>query len=220
MASGGISGTAVAMVTAGSFLVYVGLSNLTPLDALREISKGKLPKPAPKDTKKPGAAQSAAKILYDTTGSSSGSAGTGGGIVPAVAIGSGPLPQLVAAAQRHAGEKYSQSQRWDPNFSDCSSFVGKSLKDIGIDPPGASVTTSYLAWSALSKIDRSQVGAGDLIVNTGHIIIAMDNATGIGQQNSRRNVQTGRIEDLMSGLGFTCLRYTGGAPRSAASMAT
>jgi cell wall-associated NlpC family hydrolase len=213
MAAGGISGTAVAMTTAGALMVYIGLKNLTPLDAMREISKGKLPKGAP--PKKTGtAAQSAAKILFSDPG--------GGGVVPAVAGGAaaGPLPTLVTAAQRYAGDQYSQSRRWDPGFSDCSSFVGKSLKDIGIDPPGASITTSYLAWSALSKVDRSQVGAGDLIVNTGHIIIAMDNSTGIGQQNSRRNVQTGRIEDLMSGLGFVCLRYTGGAPRSAASMAT
>jgi cell wall-associated NlpC family hydrolase len=219
MASGGISGTAVAMVTAGAFLVYVGLSNLTPLDAMRELSKGKLMKPAPKKPANGGAAKSAYQILFSP--SDSGGSSTGGGVVPAtLGTASGPLPQLVAAAQRHAGEQYSQGRRWDPDFSDCSSFVGKSLKDIGIEPPGASVTTSYLAWSALSKIDRSQVGAGDLIVNTGHIIIAVDNSAGIGQQNSRRNVQVGRIEDLMSGLGFVCLRYNGGAPRSAASMAT
>ncbi|MFG2848495.1 hypothetical protein ACGF12_35850 [Kitasatospora sp. NPDC048296] len=210
----------MAMVTAGAFLVYVGLSNLTPLDAMRELSKGKLPKAVPKKPANGGAAKSAYQILFSPD-SSSGGSGTGGGVVPAtLGTASGPLPQLVAAAQRHAGEQYSQGRRWDEGYSDCSSFVGKSLKDIGIDPPGASVTTSYLAWSALSKIDRSQVGAGDLIVNTGHIIIAVDGSTGIGQQNSRRNVQVGRIEDLMSGLGFVCLRYNGGAPRSAASMAT
>ena len=121
--------------------------------------------------------------------------------------GAGAGPALVRAALGHAGERYSQTRRWDSGFSDCSSFVGKSLRDIGIAPPPLSLAASYVAWPKLAKVPRSAVAIGDLIANVNHIIIATGPNDAIGQQNSNQNVQRGKIENLMWGTGaFVCLR--------------
>lgn len=213
MATGGISGTGVAMVAAGSFLVYIGLRDITPLEGLRELGKGKLPKGTPKEAS--GATKSAVQALWTGGGSGSATPAAGG----QGAAGGDGWGALVAAAQTFSGDKYSQANRWADGYSDCSSFAGKSLKKVGVTPPGASVTTSYLTWSALQKVSRSEVRAGDFLVNTGHMVIAISNTDAIGQQNGRSNVQVGKIETLMSGLGFTCLRYTP-TTRSADSMRT
>lgn len=195
------------MVTAGMFLIYIGIRRVNILEGLRSISQGTLPKAqnVPSTT-----AQSALDVL-DATPAAPSTGATAGGTA------GGPLPGLVAAAQTFAADQYSQTKRWQVGYSDCSSFVGKSLKAIGITPPGASVTTSYLAWSALQRIDPSQVGAGDLICNTAHIIIATGNTTGIGQENGRLNVQTGSITNLMGGQPYVCLRYIGTQSASSAA---
>jgi hypothetical protein len=125
----------------------------------------------------------------------------------------------VDAVQQFAGDHYSQARRWDTGYSDCSSFVGKGLRSIGITPPGASVTGSYLTWGQLRTVPRSEVGAGDLCVNAGHMIVATSNSDGIGQQNSRSNVRRGPIESLMPGP-FTCLRYVGARAATVAGGAT
>lgn len=210
--TGGMSAPAVAIATGGALLMYLGFRNVPLIDGLREIAAGKLPSPRNK------AGALAGALAGSLVGGLAGAAGGGSGGTMTGPTG-GPWPELAAAAGQFAGDKYSQARRWDPGYSDCSSFVGKSLKAVGVTPPGASITTSYLAWSQLMKVDRSQVGAGDLICNTAHIVIATSNADGIGQENGRLNVQRGSIESLMGGQSFTCLRYTGARPGRAAAAA-
>lgn len=47
MARGGISGLAVAMGTAGLYLVYAGIRNVPLLAGLRDLAQGRLPAPGP-----------------------------------------------------------------------------------------------------------------------------------------------------------------------------
>ena len=184
MASGGISGTAVATATAGAVLIYAGYRGINPVAALRDIASGSPPPVSTEGT----------TLTTSTTTSPTGSNGAA----------------LVEAAMRHKGEKYSQARRWQSGYSDCSSFVGKAFKDIGITPPGGSTTISYIGWSQLKRITREQVDAGDLVYSPGHIVIAINNRTAIGQQNSRRNVQIGPIESLVGSMPTpTYLRYRG-----------
>lgn len=207
---GGISGVAVAMATAGAFLVYIGIRDIPVLDGLREITLGKLPAPRNKAASTAAAAKQA---LY-------AGGGTGTAVQTGLTTGS-TSSSLVAAALTHKDEKYSQLRRFQTGYSDCSSFVGKSLTDTGITPPAGSVTGSYLVWGQMTTIPRSQLAAGDICVNGGHMIIAMSNSTGIGQQNGRRNVVIGEsVETMMPGA-FICRRYTGPAAsgKSAKSMA-
>jgi cell wall-associated NlpC family hydrolase len=185
MASGGISGTAVATVTAGAVLVYAGYRGVNPIAALREIASGS-----------PQAVSSEGTTLTGTAAPESSESGSGAA--------------LVQAARKHKNEKYSQARRWQTGYSDCSSFVGKAFKDVGITPPGGSTTVSYLAWKQLQKISASEVRAGDLIYHPGHIVIATSNTRAIGQQNRRANVQEGSINVLIPSFPSpTYLRYKG-----------
>lgn len=194
---GGISGVGVGVVSVGALLAYAGLRGESPLTALREIASGNVTPVADKTTS-----------VVSATGSDGGSSLTG--------ITDGPFPELLRALDRFKGDKYSQARRWENGYSDCSSFVGKGLKSLGIEPPVASTTMSYGVWSKLRKIDRSEVGAGDLIVRSGtpgHMCVAIDNETAIGQQNRTDNVKIGPIRSLMYPSGsFLCLRYTGKRP--------
>lgn len=182
--SAGVSGAAVALAGAGALLLYSGLRGLSPLDALRQVATGKALAPV----------ESKAPTLTPPTAPSAGASGSGSS-------------SLVAAAESFAGDKYSQARRWQTGYSDCSSFVGKALKKVGIRPPGASLVSSYVNllgghWSGISKIPASQVQAGDLVISpASHMVIATDATHGIGQQRPGRNVQHGAIADLMFGTG-------------------
>lgn len=202
---------AVGMAGAAALLIYGGFRGLNPLDALREVATGK-----PKGLADQAAAHEA---LWEGVPSSGG--GTGSGAAQASLSGisvTGPHPEIVTAAGAFAGDVYSQARRWQPGFSDCSSFPGKALKSIGITPPGASTTSSYLAWRKLAPIAKSEIGAGDFLVSSGHMAIAINNSTAIGQQRTGVNVKVGPISQIMWGQSWVALRYTGSTPgRSAAA---
>jgi len=190
MAGQGISGVGIAVTTGGALLVYAGFKGMNPVQALKEISSG-----APSPLEAGSYGRAVGKALTDNL------------VIPS---SSGGSSALVTALGRFQGDHYSQLKRWQPGFSDCSSFVGKGLKAIGIKPPGASTTLSYLSSPSWRKISRAEAKAGDLAVNTSHMAVFTDNSNGIGQQNQRRNVSVDTMTNLMSGTGsFTCLRYVG-----------
>jgi cell wall-associated NlpC family hydrolase len=186
MASGGISGVAVALASAGGVLLYAGFQGLDPLQALKDITSGKTKALEP----------SGVSFVNDPT-----SIGSGGGIIQAGygSAGSGIGGRLVAAAMAHRDEKYSQARRWQKGYSDCSSFVGKALKDIGITPPGGSVTSSYMVWKKLRTVSRAEIQAGDILCGPGHVAIAISSTQAIGQQNTRQNVRVDSITSIMWG---------------------
>lgn len=200
MASGGISGVAVALATAGGVLVYAGFQNQNPLQALKDITSGKTRSLTP----------SGVSFVNDPTTIGQG----GGGIVQADFGGtaSGVGGRIAAAAMNHRDEKYSQARRWQKGYSDCSSFVGKALKDAGIEPPGGSVTGSYMTWSKLRTVSRSQIQAGDILVSPGHVAIALSSGQAIGQQSSRTNVKVDTVANIMWGNpSWVPRRYVGGS---------
>lgn len=120
------------------------------------------------------------------------------------------LPQLPNACAYFKGDKYSQALRWKNGYSDCSSFVSKGMKKLGLKYPAGGTTISYLNSPQWASIPLSSVQAGDIIVNASHMIVATGPGQGMGQQNPRRNVQTGSIKDLMSGTGaYRAKRYVG-----------
>jgi hypothetical protein len=193
MADTGISGIGITVVSTGALLMYAAITDQSPLDALRQVASG-----GPSGVANRGSTGFLAGLATGAITSSAAAAAAGGA-----------LPELVPALQRHAAEKYSQLRRNQAGYSDCSSFIGNGLRDIGIKPPGLSTTASYLASSSWRKIARSEAGAGDLAVNTSHMACFINNSTGIGQENPRRNVVTGDMDrELMAGTGsYVCLRY-------------
>lgn len=62
-------------------------------------------------------------------------------------------------------------------------------------------------------MNSSDVRAGDVAISLGHMIVCYGRGYGIGQQNPRRNVQKGKVDDLMYGnKPYVFLRYE---PKSA-----
>ncbi|MFF8495183.1 hypothetical protein ACF06O_30645 [Streptomyces albidoflavus] len=197
---------AVALATAGGVLLYAGFQGLNPIAALKQITSGE-----------PEVTAFQPRTIAWTNDPTTIGGGSGGVVAIGTGAGaSGVGARIAAAAQRHRNEKYSQAKRWAVGFSDCSSFVGKALKDVGITPPGGSVTGSYMTWRQLKTVSRAEIQTGDILCGSGHVAIALSPTTAIGQQSSRRNVQTGDIDSIMYGqTGWVPRRYVGPAPAGA-----
>jgi hypothetical protein len=205
-----VPASSVLLVTVGGILAYAGFTGRSPLEALKDLGTGS---PAP---------------LRNTSTVDPGSyASTAGGVGVDVltdaytdAVAGEGLPSLPAALMRFKGDKYSQLRRNQKGYSDCSSFVGKGLKVIGVKPPGPSTTTSFLASKEWKRIPSDDAQAGDVAVSLGHMITYITKTTGIGQQNPRANVKRGTVKELMYGnTPYVTLRYVGGtaAPKSSAT---
>lgn len=188
----------VLLVATGGVLIYAGFTNNNPLTALKEVASGK-----------PSTVRNTPGV--DSADYSSTSGVTGGGIADisfADASGQG-LAALPKAAEQYAGDRYSKPKRNVKGYSDCSSFVGKALKLIGVKPPAGSTTASYLASKQWKRVTAGNVQAGDLAIALNHVVICYGNGYAIGQQNSRSNVQRGKVDDLMIGnKPYIFLRYT------------
>lgn len=202
---GGIPGVAIGVASVGGLLVYAGFQGSNPLQALKDISSGN-----PKGFADKAAAHQA---LYEGVGVSGADSAT----LDSSGSSSGPHPEFVRALGAFAGDKYSSARRWQDGYSDCSSFIGKGLKAAGVKPPGASTTSSYLTWKKLKPIAKADIGAGDFLVSSGHMAMAINNTTAVGQQNKRTNVDVGPISSIMYGQNWVALRYTGPSAGSAAT---
>lgn len=182
-ATGGVSGTAVAVVTAGAVLAYAGLRGVTPLQALRDISSGKPP-----------AVTSVPTALVDSGDTSSEN--VSGSVV------SGSRSAVVAGAESFSGDTYSQAKRRQTGFSDCSSFVDKALKAAGIQPPTDpwATTGMYRLSSQWKTIPAAQAQPGDIAVSLGHMVLVTGSggSSAIGQQRTGENVRTGPVSSLFS----------------------
>lgn len=190
---GGISGLAVAYIGIGGILVYAGFRGLNPLSALREISGGH-----------PAAVSSVPLDLSPlnspafTAGAAAGNAAHG--------------TAVAAQAQKYAADKYSQAKRTQPGWSDCSSFCDKILTDIGIPPPVKWASTANYRISAQWKtITAAQSQPGDIAVSSHHMVMVTANggSAAIGQQNTRVNVRTGSVANLMGGQTYVYKTYVG-----------
>lgn len=228
MAQGGgpqISSLHLAIAAGGGVLLYAALRGVDPLQALKDITSGAPPAVSTEGKTLTGTAAGslAGDLAGDMASKIVGAENVPGG------YGSSPWkgvyrkaniphsfhrPSVFAgAAATHAKETYSQGQRWAKGKSDCASFVGKSLLDIGVEPPGGSVTGDYLRSSQWVKVSAPRMG--DIAVNAQHMCICLDGAHGIGQQNPNRtpSVRRDTIDNLManSGGGFQILRFKGWA---------
>lgn len=200
MPSKGIPGVAVAIATAGGFLLYVGIKNAPLLVGLRDIASGRLPKGSPT-----GATQTGYLLGTNspTSGAANASYGGSGNL-------SGPNAALAQAALKYVGLPYSQaaSLRLGPTAFDCSGLVWRCFKENGVTAP--TVTFTQQPWNQLVTIPRSQVGAGDLVFWPGHVVIALNNTEAVGAENPRRGVIRGLIDQMgVPGTPETCKRYVG-----------
>lgn len=197
-----LSSLHLAVAAGGGVLLYASLRGVSPLQALRDVTSGAPP-----------AVSTAGKVITGADGSADPGYSPGGsgsstwnGVYPLSKVGAlySTPGALVLAANGHAAEKYDQGRRWAKGFSDCSSFVGKSLLDIGVKPPGGSTTGDYLSSAEWVRVSAPR--AGDIAVNGAHMVLCTDGAHGIGQQNPRRNVQRDTLDNLMANSGSWQIR--------------
>lgn len=187
MAKGGISGIAVAIAAGGGVLAYAGFRGIGIAAALREISSSKGPV---------GLANSPVDLGGDVVASTP----VAGKVSDLANSAAGQI--ISGAASKYLSDKYSQTRRRDPGFSDCSSFVYKIMRDVGMPPTTPwSNTTNYHLDPKLRTVPLAQAQAGDLALSAEHVVILTGsggaNAPAVGQQNSRENVRTGTVTSLM-----------------------
>jgi hypothetical protein len=178
--SSGISGLGVGIIGAGSLLIYAGIRGVSPLQALRDATTGK-PVGIPNVP--------------------------GSGIAQPVAASGNIGAAALAAAAAYHGDKYSELNRTQPGFSDCSSFVCKAFHDVGVPKPDgltAWPTTGMFASSSWwQTIGFVVAGPGDIAVVPGkHMVFVAGpgGTTGLGQQNPTSNVVSGPISSLFAGV--------------------
>lgn len=192
-----ISSLHLSIAAGGGVLLYAALRGVSPIQALKDITSGAPPAVSTEGksvTRKDGTADPA----YVPGGF--GSEQWKGLYRRAKVPKQFHKPTVfVAAAQTHGAEQYSRAERWSKWKSDCSSFVGKALLDIGLEPPGNSVTGDYLRSGDWVKVAAPKLG--DIAVNAQHMIICTSGAEGIGQQNKTRDVQRDTIDNLMANSG-------------------
>jgi hypothetical protein len=211
MAQGGaqISSLHLAIAAGGGVLLYAALRGVSPAAALKDITSGA---PPAVSTEGKRITASGGELNPDFVPGGNGTIPWKGGPYKRAKVPKAFQTRLtfVAAAQTHAGEKYSQEQRWSKGYSDCSSFVGKALLDIGVEPPGGSTTSAFLGSGQWVKVTTPQVG--DVAVNARHMAIFTSGSAGIGMQNKRRNVQRDVMDNLMANTGaWEIRRYRGWA---------
>lgn len=192
MAKGGISGTGVAVTAFGAVLIYAGFRGVSPLQALRETAGGSPP---------PVASQSTPPLVSQQSGLNSGDT---------------RRAAVVAATQKYVGDVYSQARRREPGYSDCSSFVDKALRDVGIAPPFSpwANTANYRMSPEWRTIPANQALPGDIAIAVGHMVLitAPGGAAGIGQQRPGVNVRIGDMRTLFGSQSFVFKTYTGFKP--------
>lgn len=191
-----ISGVGVAALSAGALLIYAGLQDINPLEALKQIASGK-PVPVSKESKS--------------------SLGTAAGSTAADLAGrawaNGQLSGLAAiASSKYGADLYSQSKRSQQGYSDCSSFTSKAMRSY---VPGFPMlnTGGFLFSTDWISVSEKNARPGDIALNGAHMAIVGGRNTkgeliGIGQQNPKRNVHTDTIKNLMANTGpYTLYRY-------------
>lgn len=187
MASTGISGTAIAVATLGAVVVYAGFRNVSPLQALRDAASGKPLPIVSKPTE---------VIISSNSG-----------------FGDSRRGAVVAAAQKYVGDIYSQLKRTQPGYSDCSSFVDKALKDVGIAPPFSpwANTANYRMSPDWRTIPANMSQPGDIAISSSHMVLVTSNggSSGIGQQRPGVNVRTGSIATLFGSQSYVYKTWTG-----------
>lgn len=200
---GGISGGAVAMATAGAFLLYIGIQDVGIRDGLKSIAGGALPVGKPKTN-----------AALDKANASVNQAATAS-TTPVGSVSGGPHPELSAAAKKYLGVPYA----WGGTTSkgvDCSGLVVLSFQDAeGITPPRTTMT--QVNWSQLQEIGRGDVGAGDLLFwpstgAPGHVGIAMSGDDVIHAPKPGDVVKIVPIREAYTGgASPKCMRWKGKA---------
>lgn len=190
----------VSVITAGAILAYSGYRGSSPRDVLRSLSSGNAPSVSRTASYEP-----PSNVASDSSGV------INAGYTSSNSIGA----QLLSALGKYQSDQYSQAKRAQPGYSDCSSWIGKGLKDIGVKVPGGlPITTFYMVWTGLTTIPKNQIQLGDILVSPTHMAIATGPTTAVGQQNPNDNVKADTISNIMYGTTWIARRFNSNIKRT------
>lgn len=185
MAKGGtqISPLHIAIAASGGVLIYAALQDMTPVEALKELTSGKKPKAVEEKTSSLKGGDEATQAVFASYGGGGGGYG-GGGVSPATG--------LAAAAEKYLGVPY----KWggvSKSGVDCSGLVVLAFQDAyGITPPRT--TYGQEPWKELTKVSRSDLQSGDLVFWPGHVAIYVGNGKVIHAPGTGKSVKYSDIE--------------------------
>lgn len=202
----------IGIATAGAYLMYVGINDVTLVQGLRDITGGTLPHKGGAGGVDQSAATTGGSALDRArarlSGGTAAGAGAAAGALPTSVTG-GPNAALAQAALKYRGVPY----RWggtDPRTGlDCSGLVVVSFADIGIKAPRTTYTQQ--PWSALRTISASQAGAGDLVFWPGHVAIVVSPGMVVHAPRPGKVVEVVPVGQAgPRGASATYKRYVGG----------
>lgn len=179
----GIPGLAVAAAGVGAFLVFAGIKDVPTIEGLREIIGGKTPTGRPPKS----TAVFGGRSAGDSPGSSVGSA--------AAAAASAIANPLIAEARKHLGKKYVFGAV-GPDVFDCSGLVVYCLRKVYDPNTTRFVTQTFAAWARMrgwQKVDEKDIKAGDVVLKSGHMGIAISNSQMIHAPHTGTVVKVGEI---------------------------
>jgi cell wall-associated NlpC family hydrolase len=184
---GGISGLGIGFMTVGGLLVASAIRNVAPVDTLRAV----LGRPSQGRPISPPFGATASGVRGVVAAPGSAAAGVAGG-------SAGDGGRLVEAARRYLGVRYVFGGATRSGV-DCSGLVYLALKDIGMRPPRFT-TYTFGAWASSIGATRMPGGrlafvAGDVILRTGHMGIALGGGRLIHAPHTGTVVQEATIWD-------------------------
>lgn len=177
----GISGLAVTVAAVGGFLIYAGIRDVETITGLREIISGKAPVGRP------------AKSTAQFDGRSTEIGSTVGSVASQLA--NSLANPLIAEARKHLGKPYVWSSV-GPNSFDCSGLVIYCLRKT-YDPKTPRFTThTFSTWARRKgwrKVGEKDIRAGDVVLKSGHMGIAISNTRMIHAPNRTSVVKEAEI---------------------------
>jgi cell wall-associated NlpC family hydrolase len=196
-ATKGVSGLAVGLVTVGGILLAAAITNRQPVDIVKTILK------------KPTSGKPIGPALSSTTSGVATSQALGravgsGGSASAGSGSAGSSSALVVEARRHLGAKYVFGAA-GPNTFDCSGLVVYCLRKTLIPDCKRFYTgtvSSYLKGKGWRRVEPSQFAAGDVIIKSGHMGIAISNSRMIHAPHTGSVVKEADIFDKGSWWGY------------------
>ncbi|WP_333758787.1 C40 family peptidase [Streptomyces sp. ISBFB 2968] len=190
-----ISALHLAIAASGGVLIYAALQDMTPVEALKELTSGKTPSPIEIKTSSLTGGSNREYLRGEISS-------TGGG-----------SSALASAAEKYLGVPYKYGGTSKSGL-DCSGLVVLAFRDAyGVTPPRT--TYGQEPWKELTKVSRSDLKSGDLVFWPGHVAIYVGGGKVIHAPKPGRVVTIVPIDEAGPTRNPSSYRrYKGSAPKS------